>query len=169
MVEVWVSIPDTPDYEISSQGRARRATPGHITRPGNILKPSPGKGGYMRVTVTLASGRRKPVLLHRLVCILFHGPPPFFGAQVAHLDGNPAHNAEDNLRWKTAQGNADDRDLHNRTARGERAGAARLTEAEVLAIRASQGTCRDVGKRYGVSKATISRVRTRTYWRHLPG
>lgn len=51
---------------------------------------------------------------HRIICATFHGPPPFDGAQVRHLDGNPKNNQAANLAWGTASENAADTIKHGK-------------------------------------------------------
>jgi len=43
----------------------------------------------------------------------------------------------------------------------------RLTEEQVLLIRASEDTNTKLAKQYGVSWSTIDRVRRRQTWKHL--
>src|SRR5215469_10681061 len=52
-------------------------------------------------------------------------------------------------------------------AQGERHGSAKLTVAQVRAIRASTGTCRAVGAEFGVAAITISVIRRRVAWRFI--
>lgn len=167
MSEVWRIVADAPDYAVSSLGRVRRETDGHITEAGRIVAPSWAAGGYHRVTLRLADGRRQVRTVHKLVCVAFHGPPPFKGAQVAHRDGTRTNNREGNLSWKTAKGNAADRQLHGRTVRGEKHHLTHLDADAVRAIRQSPLSCRDCGVQFGVSKATVSRIRRKIWWGHI--
>ena len=48
---------------------------------------------------------RKTFKIHRLVCEAFHGPPPFDGAVVMHIDDDPANNTPENLKWATQKEN----------------------------------------------------------------
>ena len=52
-------------------------------------------------------------------------------------------------------------------ARGERVSSARLTEADVLAIRASDQRVGQLAKDYGVNRQTITNVRLRYTWTHI--
>jgi hypothetical protein len=52
---------------------------------------------------TLYRGRNYKI--HRLVCEAFHGPPPFPGAVVIHLDEDALNNRPSNLRWGTQKEN----------------------------------------------------------------
>ena len=51
--------------------------------------------------------------------------------------------------------------------RGELSSTAKLTSADVLAIRASTETQSVLSARYGVGQAQISRIRTGKQWAHL--
>jgi hypothetical protein len=63
-------------------------------------------------------------------------------------------------------------DCHRRksageAAKGERAGHAKLTEGDVLAIRASAESCRSLGEEYGVHWVTISKIKRGVKWQHV--
>jgi hypothetical protein len=75
---------------------------------------------------------------------------------------NPAH-----LLTGTKADNMRDRHERNRTARGERASKAKLTEQNVREIRASIETNTALGKKFGVHNSIISDVRNRKSWRHI--
>jgi hypothetical protein len=80
--------------QVSSLGRVRSAT-------GVVNYGSLAVGGYR--TVGLGGGN---YYLHRLICPLFHGPPPTPAhAHVHHLDGNPSNNCSVNLAWATPSEN----------------------------------------------------------------
>lgn len=55
---------------------------------------------------------------------------------------------------------------HGTWMRGERVPSSKLTTEQVLEIRALEGTAlqRDIGKTYGVSENTISRILARKRW-----
>ena len=50
---------------------------------------------------------------------------------------------------------------------GEKHPLAKLTSADVHAIRKSRGTHRDIARRYGVSESTIYRLKARLSWAWL--
>lgn len=45
------------------------------------------------------------IKVHQAVCEAFHGPRPFDGAVVIHLDENGLNNRPENLRWGTQKEN----------------------------------------------------------------
>lgn len=53
------------------------------------------------------------------------------------------------------------------TTNGERHWGVRLTNSDVLAIRASTATLRDLAKQYGVSPSTIYYARSGQSWKHI--
>jgi hypothetical protein len=52
--------------------------------------------------------------------------------------------------------------------RGEASGMAKLTAADVVAIRTSGTSNAITARKYGVSKGLIGAVRRRRIWRHVP-
>ena len=108
------------------------------------------------------------MLCHRLLLLTFVGPPPFPGAQVRHLDGNPMNNALDNLAWGTAKENAADRDRHGTTnRRPTNYKLSREAVAEIKAARVTRrgdGTIKRLAEKYGVWPNHITHIRKGTFW-----
>jgi hypothetical protein len=102
----------------------------------------------------------------------FVGPCPS-GQEAAHLDGDPANNRLDNLAWKTPVENMGDQEKHQTLNWGERHGGAKLTEADVIAIR----QLRSFGRlwkeiRHGypeISMSTLIEAGTGVTFRHIGG
>lgn len=131
---------------------------------------------------------------HRLAWELTNGPIPD-GLVVCHSCDvrypisdttyrrciNPAHlwlgtsaenTADRHRKGRDATGNRNGSHLHpERIARGERQGAARLSEADVLRIRdmyAQAGLSQTaIASRFGVHKGTVSHIVRRKNWRHI--
>jgi hypothetical protein len=104
-------------------------------------------------------------LAHRVSWQLHIGPIPK-EAQVLHrcdtpLCVNPAHlflgNNAANVADKVRKGRVSCGEKHN----------AKLTESQVLAIRAERGTIRSIGARYGVCATTIQSIRSKRIWRKV--
>jgi hypothetical protein len=53
------------------------------------------------------------------------------------------------------------------SARGSRQGNAKLTEADIPAIRSSIGTEREIAAKYGVCPQTVGNIRRRETWKHV--
>jgi hypothetical protein len=110
--------------------------------------------------------------VHQVVCRAFHGEQPFPGAVVRHLDGEPLNNVSVNLSWGTHLENAEDRDRHGRTARGEENPAAKLTLPQVEAIKATYcagGVSQlDLARSFGVSRSLIGQIVREEIWPTAP-
>lgn len=120
--------------------------------------------GYGHLSV---DGKNK--LAHRLACQAAHGEPTEDKNVAAHKCGNghlgcfnPHH-----LRWDTSAGNSQDMATHGTSQRGERMHMAKLTEADVREIRASDLTTCELARKYNVTHSNISCVISRKSWRHI--
>ena len=197
MSEEWRVISDFPDYAVSSEGRVKRIVPDLKGRlSGKMMNPSPDSDGYLQVSLfrDTQSNTRK---VHALVCFAFHGPRPTLGHEVAHGDGSRQNNRAENVRWATPKQNAEDRDAHGRTSRGdhhpakinpeylphgdnhwsrkhpeivsrgERHHMAKITENDVISIRLDNRTGVDIAAEYGVTPSAICSIKKRRSWRHV--
>lgn len=79
--------------------------------------------GYSSVRLTTFSGRKR-YTVHKLLAHTYLPPCPEDCDQLRHLDGDKTNNTVDNLAWGTAQDNANDREKHGRTSRGDTHGEA---------------------------------------------
>ena len=163
MREDWKAIPGYPDYEASDDGRVRRSHEA-LRMPGYMLGLKARKADeYLYVSF-------RP-LVHCLVAAAFIGPRPA-GAFVNHKDGNKQNNRLENLEYVTPSDNtvhAYETGLHGR---GENHGRAKLTDAQVIEIRARYkgqwGSQTKLAKEYGVSQGLISQIVRGGIWMHLP-
>jgi hypothetical protein len=111
----------------------------------------------------------KPQRAHRVAFEVFHGPIPH-DLHVCHrcdnkLCINPAH-----LFLGTNADNVSDKVSKNRQHRllGTSHGRAKLTEAEVLEIRARIGvSAPEIGRLYGVGPEAIHAIWHRRNWKHI--
>jgi HNH endonuclease len=161
-----------PGYRVGSDGSVwsrRRRGPGRgFKTEWHRLRPGRKADGYLHVHLCPSS--RSVWLIHRIVLQAFVGPCPE-GMEARHLDGNPANNRLENLRWDTKAENMADRDRHGRTMRGSRNGHATLDEAAVRSIRAEYAaggtTYQMLGTKYGVTLQAIYLIIRRKNWAHL--
>lgn len=122
--------------------------------------------GYGRISV-----KYKMRLPHRVSFELHRGPiPP--GVFVLHRCDNPSCLNPDHLFLGDQAANMADKASKGRAVfplkRGVDNGYAKLTEADVFAIRASDGLSqRKLAKQFGVSQLHISRIRRGIVWAHL--
>lgn len=123
------------------------------------------RDGYGRFSTGADSWERA----HRVAWELFHGPIPD-GLCVLHRCDNRACVRPDHLFLGTPGDNAADRDAKGRAASGSRNGRAKLTEAEVLAIRAEVAAGRSmygVAKRRGLNPTTVQDLVSGKNWRRV--
>lgn len=97
---------------------------------------------------------------------LYRAPIPD-GMFVLHkCDIRPCVNP-DHLFLGTHADNMADMLAKGRGAKGELSGAAKLTAADVLTIRASSETGGALASRFGVAKSLIRQIRHRRVWAHI--
>lgn len=112
--EIWKPVPSLQGVTASSYGRIKlpeyeRAMP----RGGKRMVRTKPTAGSVTTASKKASHKYRSVYnrrlgnlkIHRLVCEAFHGPPPFDGAVVLHLDENGLNNKPENLKWGTQKEN----------------------------------------------------------------
>ena len=134
------------------------------------LARHPDRDGYLKVQVWVD---RHPVELrvHKAVAEAFHGPPPTPEHEVRHLDGDVLNNKASNLAWGTRLENAQDRERHGRTARGEKnGGGGKLRDKDVREIKAllREGLPQaKVAARFGVTQGMINHIHTGRQWGHV--
>lgn len=124
-----------------------------------------GRGGYGKLYY---EGRTTAP--HMVSCERVHGARPT-GHQAAHNCGNPSCFNARHLRWATPVENEADKQVHGTVARGEQARKSKLTETDVLSIRATyksgEVTQRSLAKRFGVSQRTVASIVRRLTWTHV--
>jgi hypothetical protein len=132
-----------------------------------------------------AVGQRRNVATHRLMSLFASGEIPT-GVHVLHTCDNPpccnpAHlwrgTKADNILDMVQKGRSLSGDRNparrwpEKLPRGERHGMARLIPAQVLAIRALQGTMtqQEIARHFRISPYHVSNIHRRRNWKHLPG
>lgn len=155
---------------LSSGTKPTRAITYRVNKKGCWLCTShkPSAQGYPRVRID-----KQLIQLHRFVYTTFVGPIPD-GYCVMHLCDNkrcvnPKHLQPGTLAENTIDGwkhNLYPQNINKR--RGEDVYNSKLTESQVRQIRLrAVESDRKLAKEFGVSPATIDRVRNRTVWRHV--
>lgn len=114
MEEIWKPVPSYPGLTASSLGRIKLPDSSAQMPHGGWreYRPKPVWGSVTRASKTarhtyLNIYNRKfgNVKVHRAVCEAFHGPAPFDGAVVIHLDEDAHNNKPENLKWGTQKEN----------------------------------------------------------------
>lgn len=134
------------------------------------LRPAINSKGYPSVNLTPPGGRYKTLRVHRLVLLAFVGPCPE-GMECRHLNGIKTDNRLANLCWGTLRDNVEDNLRLAVYHHGEGHSCARLTEADVRAIRARYATggvlLRHLAEEYGVKLTTVHAIVQRRSWKHV--
>lgn len=84
-----------------------------------------------------------------------------------HKCDNPLCVRPDHLYAGTPKQNMRDAIERGRLQVGENHYAAKLTEKDVLEIRACEGTLASIGERYGVNPSNVGMIRAGKTWKHL--
>ena len=154
MQELWHPVLGFEgEYLVSNVGRVMCAHTGQIRRS-QLLDNK-----YVAVCMN-----SKLLKVHHLVAEAFIGPRPD-GLLCLHRDDDKFNNTPENLYWGTASQNQ--RDCHrngHRKQDGANNNNAKLNPELVREIRAAVGSCRALGKKYGVDPMTISLVKRRKLW-----
>ena len=142
--ERWLPARLDTRYEVSSEGRVRRA--------GRVLKLSLSDSGYLR-----ARPRGKVLLVHKAVLETFVGPAPSRRHEAAHKDGRRLNNRLDNLEWKLKEHNEADKKLHG-TAPRRFTGHHRTDHVDrVLALAGTMSFTR-IAREMGLHRSSVSRI-----------
>ena len=163
----WRSVPGFEGYRVSDTGVVQSSWKKN-GGPNNVMT---GKwwtmqqtaGRYLKVNLRKRKGKKTTMLVHTIVLTAFVGPRPQ-GLVGRHLDGNTTNNRLTNLAWGTSKQNSDDCLRHGNRCRGEQHYAARLTQADVDSIRASERSDAELATSYGVSEGHVYKIRTCERW-----
>src|SRR5580765_3037736 len=126
--------------------------------------------GYGQINFNKKLG---PVLVHRLAYAIEHELPleALRHKVVMHECNKPSCIRPSHLKLGTQRQNQAYMSAQGRAPRGERSGVAKLTEADVLRIRAldSEGTHTqaEIAQQFGVKGTTISAIVRRINWHHI--
>ena len=176
-LEIWKDIPGCGGaYAVSNFGQVKsisrfvRGGKGKLQHvPERILKQTKDSYGYYVVSIRPNQSKSKVVKVHRLVLLAFVGDSAFM---CCHSDGNPENNNLTNLRYGSAQDNANDRTNHGQIvgAIGEGNGAAKLTESAVREIKESLKSGNSqakLAKAFGVCNESIRKIAIGKTWKHI--
>jgi len=167
-------IPGFTGYRVGSDGsvwgRKKRGSNsiGHLYAEWHLLRTGMTWDGYKYVNLS-ENGRSRCRRVHALVLTAFHGPPAV-GQQCRHLNDIRADNRASNLRWGTAQENADDKTSRGRQARGETCARSRLKTEQAIEIRrrraaGESGTA--LALEFGVAPSAVCAIHRGKTWKHV--
>ena len=166
-LEEW---PDGPGYEglysISNKGKLYRHPRGATVKSG-YTRGSKATGGYRKTNLS-KDGEVKGFSLHALVMKAFVGECPE-GKQIAHWDGIPFNNCLTNLRYATAQENADDKKRHAALSinyESHHGGKISLNKVRTIhrLIAHTSMDSMDIAFETDVSVSTVYQIASGTHW-----
>jgi hypothetical protein len=173
-METWKAIPGYKGlYEVSDLGQVRSSDRmskskggSYRLQKGRIIKGGINSRGYRICLLYPPEGKRVTAYVHRLVLSVFICDPDI-KYETCHNDGDKLNNRLGNLRWDTHVSNCEDRERHGTNHKGEKNGNAKLTEKEIIDIRADTRTQKEIASSFKVSRALISMIRNKKYWKHI--
>ena len=159
--EIFKKVTVCNNYSVSNYGRVRNDKRNTFLSPRDLR-------GYKRVSLWY-NGKANDQRIHRLVAQAFI-PNPDNKPEVNHKNGIRNDNRAVNLEWNTGEENATHRaEVLNQgdTFKGKKNGNSLLIDKEVLSIRASTLSRKELAEIYNVSVTQIGRILTRKLWTHI--
>ena len=147
-------LEEFPNYRITSDGRIWSLNHKKYMKPfKNILKHRPNNQPYLRIALIDKNGKRRKIMVHRLVALAFIDNPekkPF----INHISGNKFDNNIENLEWVTNQENQIHASKHNLIYK-------KLTDKQVRQIRNNfEGwTNQEIANYFHVSRRLIGMIK----------
>lgn len=92
--EIWKTIEDFPNYDVSSFGNIRNNTSNYI------MKLQKNYAGYIKISLVNENKKSNNCSVHRLVAKAFINNPEN-KPTVNHINDNPSNNKVTNLEWAT--------------------------------------------------------------------
>lgn len=159
--EKYKVISGYPNYYISTYGNVYS----RITK--RILKYFVTNSGY-RIVSLRSNGVTRKYSIHKLVCTAFKIQYKD-KIWVNHIDGNKENNFIWNLEWVTpSENNKHSYNIgKNISICGEESHSSKLMESDVIFIRESNKTTKELANIFGVSTTAILDVKSKRTWKHI--
>jgi hypothetical protein len=151
----YKSIPSHPKYEASIIGDIRRIGKQFP------LKPWIHSSGHLYVKLNNKSRQ-----VHHLI-MEAHGKPRIEGLECRHLDGNPANNQIENLKWGSRSENIMDFINHNGKSMGHKSTKVSIAQKIKQEHDGKFGTGKKLAEKYGVSVYTVSEIRSGKTFKYI--
>jgi hypothetical protein len=166
-------------FEVSNFGRVRglnRFVPDKRLGVRNIKEKiySPTFIGKYASIVLIKNNVRLQRLLHTIVAFAWIEPcPGKYGKEkgcysIDHIDRNPQNNNPHNLQWLLVDEHCKQGMETRKIIKGDNHVSSRLTEKEVIEIRQSNLSYKELAAIYNISYDTIVKVIKNISWKHVP-
>lgn len=162
-MEIWKSITNFENYEISNLGNIRRL-PSKRSGKYRYLK-LPKDFGYVRACLYREGKMYRP-FVHKLVAQEFIPNPNNYPC-INHKDCIRDNNRIDNLEWCTYQYNNEYAYTKGFNKRGEEHHYSKLTNEQARDILNSILSVKELSAIYNITIHTIYSIKNRKSWKHL--
>jgi hypothetical protein len=135
---------------------------------GDLVKGGYGTYQISKTRISKGKYERVRVYAHRISWQLHRGEIPD-GIEVCHECDVAGCVNPDHLFLGTHADNQKDMVSKGRHAHGKNHGNAKITEIDVMDIRNSRETLAVLGAKYGLCEQTVSEIKNRKIWQHVPG
>jgi hypothetical protein len=163
-MEIWKTIKDFENYEVSNYGIIKRKTDGYIVKQYIVQ-------GYLKVN--LVGVKRKSIFVHRIISIAFlkNKNKHKDKTQVNHIDGNKVNNSLSNLEWCTPSENIQHsfNILKKQVKKGEKCNLSKLKEKDIKFIRNNKNiyTSKQLQLMFNTSQSNICNIINNKRWKHI--
>lgn len=161
-MEEWKEFID--DYEVSNKGDIRSRKCGRCKQYATRIDTA----GYEAFSITIAK-KSVNFLVHRVVAKAFIDNPEN-KRTVNHKDGDKLNNDVSNLEWASYSENNQHAIDTNLRVSGEKHHKAKLTEDNVIEIRAlieAGFSLSDIARTFNVNKSLILKIKQREIWKSI--
>lgn len=128
------------------------------------------KTGYLRATLTDRFGRKRRLLVHRVLLEAFHGYASSNNPLACHLNDIKTDNRIENLYWGNRASNASDA-VRNGRVGSETSGRTKLSRGDVSSIRSEYAkggvTMQTLADRYGITQGHVCDICNGRKWRNV--
>lgn len=174
-MEIWKDVLGYEGiYQVSNKGNVKSLqrlvyskNGSYRTVKGSYISLVVNNKGYFKIILHF-KGLRTHVVAHRLVAIAFI-PNPENKPQVNHKDGNKLNNNDWNLEWNTSLENVK-HSWNNGLSKhlyGEKGRNSKLTDKDILEIRKSNKSRKELSNYFNVSYMNIVSILNRITWKHI--
>lgn len=180
VVEEWKDIEGYPGYQVSNMGRVKSLVKPYRKQE-KILKGTPNTVGYLLVQLYPEPCKRKSLLVHRVVMMIFQPNPAMEQLEVNHKDLDRTNNKLSNLEWVTSEVNKAHyyksekfKSVVFNAPKGEDQHLSVLTGEQVIEIRRRYdevkhiyGQRSKIAREFCISESTCRQITDGVTWKHL--